>query len=53
MTRHPKVLHENTQAAEAFRCMENNKITQLLLVDDQSKFTGIVHLHDIIREGIF
>ena len=53
MTRHPKIMHENTQAAEAFRCMENNKITQLLLVDDQSKFTGIVHLHDIIREGIF
>jgi arabinose-5-phosphate isomerase len=53
MTIDPKVVHESTLAAEAFRCMENNKITQLLLVDDESKFTGIVHLHDIIREGIF
>ena len=53
MTIDPKVVHESTLAAEAFRCLESNKITQLLLVDDESKFTGIVHLHDIIREGIF
>ena len=53
MTTHPKTVHQGMLAAEAFRWMENNKIMQLLLVDDASKFVGIVHLHDIIREGIF
>ncbi|MEN9333198.1 MAG: hypothetical protein RLY35_378 [Bacteroidota bacterium] len=53
MTTHPKTVHQGMLAAEAFRWMENNKIMQLLLVDDASKFAGIVHLHDIIREGIF
>jgi arabinose-5-phosphate isomerase len=53
MSSHPKVLHEDVLAVEAFRNMESNKIMQLLLTDGESRFTGIVHLHDIIREGIF
>ena len=53
MSLHPKVVHEDILAVEAFRIMESNKIMQLLLTDGESRFTGIVHLHDIIREGIF
>jgi arabinose-5-phosphate isomerase len=53
MSLHPKVVHEEILAVEAFRIMESNKIMQLLLTDGESRFTGIVHLHDIIREGIF
>lgn len=53
MTVTPKCIHQDSAAVEAFRCMESSKITQLLLTDDLNKFTGIVHLHDIIREGIF
>ncbi len=53
MSLQPKVVHEDVLAVEAFRNMESNKIMQLLLTDGESRFTGIVHLHDIIREGIF
>ncbi len=53
MSLQPKVFHEDILAVEAFRNMESNKIMQLLLTDGESRFTGIVHLHDIIREGIF
>jgi arabinose-5-phosphate isomerase len=53
MSLHPKVVHEDILAVESFRIMESNKIMQLLLTDGESRFTGIVHLHDIIREGIF
>ena len=53
MSLQPKVVHEDILAVEAFRNMESNKIMQLLLTDGESRFTGIVHLHDIIREGIF
>ena len=53
MSLQPKVVREDVLAVEAFRNMESNKIMQLLLTDGESRFTGIVHLHDIIREGIF
>jgi len=53
MSTNPKRIHEETLAVEAFRSMEANKITQLLLTDNDNKFAGVVHLHDIIREGIF
>ena len=32
--------------------MENNNITQILVEDDM-KYVGVVHLHDLLKEGIF
>jgi arabinose-5-phosphate isomerase len=32
---------------------ESNNITQILVVDAQEKYIGVVHLHDLIKEGIF
>jgi arabinose-5-phosphate isomerase len=31
--------------------MEKNKITQLVVLQD-GKYAGMVHIHDILREGI-
>jgi len=31
--------------------MRTNSITQLMVVD-QEEYVGIIHLHDLIREGI-
>ena len=31
--------------------MKKNKITQLI-VEDNNNYTGIIHLHNIIKEGI-
>lgn len=47
----PKTTTLDTLAVEAFRLMEKNSITQLLVVEG-TKYIGIIHLHDIIREGI-
>ncbi len=51
MSKHPKTITGDTLAAEALQIMRRNNITQLLVVD-QGEYVGIVHLHDILNEGI-
>ena len=52
MSIQPKTIEVNAMAIHALETMEANNITQLLVVDD-SKYVGVVHLHDILKEGIF
>jgi arabinose-5-phosphate isomerase len=47
----PKTIDENTLAAKALHEMESHDITQLLVVEGD-EYKGVVHLHDIIKEGI-
>ena len=47
----PKTIDENTLAAKALQEMESFDITQLLVVEG-NVYKGVVHLHDIIKEGI-
>ena len=49
----PKTIHENAMAIDALNTMEDNSITQMLVVDNNNKYVGVVHLHDLIKEGIF
>jgi len=51
MNRSPKTVDKDTLAIKAYEMMKKNKITQLLVVED-NKYVGIVHIHDILREGI-
>ena len=53
MGKNPKTVQENAMAIEALEKLESNNITQILVVDAQEKYIGIVHLHDLIKEGIF
>lgn len=53
MSSNPKTIHKDAMAIEALDALENNSITQILVVDDQNNYTGVVHLHDLIKEGIF
>lgn len=39
-------------AVEGFQLMENNKISQLLVEDEDGKYCGIIHLHDLLSAGI-
>ncbi len=47
----PKSIDANELAAEALKIMKEKNITQLLVTKDQSYF-GVIHLHDILKEGI-
>ncbi|MDX1543423.1 MAG: KpsF/GutQ family sugar-phosphate isomerase [Christiangramia sp.] len=51
MSKNPKTIDHNELAVEALEVIEKNKITQLLAVEN-GKYTGVVHLHNLIREGI-
>lgn len=51
MTKNPKTTTSEAMVIDAFHLMENFKITQLIVVDN-SEFKGVLHLHDILKEGI-
>ena len=51
MSLNPKTISQNELAVNALDLMRKNDISQLLVVDDE-KYTGIIHLHDLVREGI-
>ncbi|HXH99526.1 MAG TPA: KpsF/GutQ family sugar-phosphate isomerase [Sphingobacteriaceae bacterium] len=51
MCKMPKTIDKNELAVEALEIMRSNNITQIL-VTSNNKYDGIVHLHDLLREGI-
>ncbi|MBU3012553.1 KpsF/GutQ family sugar-phosphate isomerase [Polaribacter vadi] len=53
MSKDPKTIHKDAMAIDALDTLENNSITQILAVDDSNNYAGVVHLHDLIKEGIF
>lgn len=52
MTRNPKTISEEELAAKALSIMENYSITALVVPDEKGIPVGIIHLHDILRQGI-
>jgi arabinose-5-phosphate isomerase len=52
MGKNPKTIDAEELAVNGFHVMESNQITQLI-VTSQGDYLGIVHLHDILKEGIF
>ncbi|SFF16356.1 KpsF/GutQ family sugar-phosphate isomerase [Flavobacterium xueshanense] len=51
MTKNPKMTTSSAMVVEALNIMEDFSITQLVVVDD-SEYKGVLHLHDILKEGI-
>lgn len=51
MTKNPKYISSQLHVSEALDILENNKITQLVVIDNE-EYKGILHLHDILKEGI-
>lgn len=51
MTKNPKTITSATMVIDAFNMMEDFAITQLVVVD-HGEFKGILHIHDILKEGI-
>ena len=53
MTCEPKTIHENTLAVDALQMMKNHQITNIFVVGEDNKYLGVIHIHDIIKEGIY
>ena len=51
MSHSPKTISQDAMAVEALKIMQENHITQLLAVHENN-YVGIVHLHNLIQEGL-
>lgn len=51
MTVNPKVISSNDMVVDALNILEDFSITQLVVVDN-NEYKGVIHLHDILKEGI-
>ena len=51
MSQTPKTIAVSAMAIQAMELMETNEISQLL-VQHNGRYVGVVHIHDLIKEGI-
>lgn len=51
MSKSPKTIEADALAVDALDKMRKNNITQLIVINDGT-YTGVIHLHDLIREGL-
>ncbi|WP_418263848.1 KpsF/GutQ family sugar-phosphate isomerase [Flavobacterium faecale] len=51
MTHNPKLIQSSDRVVDALNLLEDYKITQLIVVDND-EYKGVLHLHDILKEGI-
>ena len=51
MNPNPKKIEASELAISALQLLQSNNISQLIVTDNQ-KYAGFVHLHDLIKEGI-
>ena len=55
MTKSPKTITEDKLAAQALHLMESNKpkpITVLPVIDKDNKVIGLLHMTDLVRQGV-
>lgn len=51
MSKNPKTIDPKATAVDAFFLMKKNNITQLLVAEN-NEYKGVIHIHDILKEGI-
>ncbi len=51
MSATPKTIGENEMATAALKQMQESNITQLI-VTNKKEYLGVIHLHDLLKEGI-
>jgi len=51
MSKDPVTVSSDTMAVNALDIMQKNNITQILVTKD-GKYSGVVHFHDLLKEGI-
>jgi len=51
MSSNPVTVSSDTMAVNALDIMQKNNITQILVTKD-GKYAGVVHFHDLLKEGI-
>jgi arabinose-5-phosphate isomerase len=52
MNRTPKYIDKDALAVLAYKEMEKHRIIAMPVVDHDKKLLGIIHLHDLMQQGI-
>jgi arabinose-5-phosphate isomerase len=52
MTREPKKISSSELAAKALAVMQEHAITSIVVLDGANKPEGVIHIHDILKQGI-
>lgn len=52
MTAGGKRIAAEQLAAEAVHLMEKHRITVLMVLDDENRIAGVLHMHDLLRAGV-
>ncbi|KTC94122.1 KpsF/GutQ family sugar-phosphate isomerase [Legionella erythra] len=53
MSRQCKTIKAGTLAAEALAIMQKYTITSLVVIDEEQRPVAVIHLHDLLRAGVF
>jgi arabinose-5-phosphate isomerase len=51
MSQNPKTVNSEEFAINAFEMMRQNSITSLVVTNQNNEYIGIVHIHDLLKEG--
>jgi arabinose-5-phosphate isomerase len=52
MIEDPVTIRPDKSAIQALNRLEEKDITQIVVIDEDNQFLGIVHIHDIMKEGL-
>ncbi len=52
MTKKPSTISQEARAVEALQQLNQKKISQFVVVDDQNKVIGVISMHDLIQAGV-
>ena len=52
MTSHPITINANELAIKVLHTIRQRNITQIIVVNDHNKYLGMIHFHDLIKEGL-
>lgn len=52
MSRYPKVIHYRAMAVDAATLMEQSKLSQLIVINDDGQLVGALHMHDLMSAKV-
>ncbi|CAM2793888.1 arabinose 5-phosphate isomerase [Legionella steigerwaltii] len=53
MTRNARTIPKGMLAAEALAIMQKHSITSLIVIDEEKRPAAVLHLHDLLKAGVF
>ena len=48
----PQTIQADALAAKALQTMEQFSITSIVVVDERNRLAGVIHLHDLLKNGV-